>query len=174
MTTIRPPAPEWAPPAYAPAPRRRRSALPLAVAIVGLIASAALVVGIVALSQGPATPTTGPSAPAFTQDQIAAAKADLCSTWSLASAAIKVETNHSNDPALARVALTNSASMMEAAVADHPALTRDDRDTALAVARASRRVAAISSTAAVGTPDFNAAIDAGNSASNAMQSRCAG
>lgn len=124
MTTTRPPAPpQWAPgfgSSIRPASNRR---LPAALAIVGLLAIAALVIGIIALTQTPASPVNataqqaGPISPEHTYsaaDQTAA-KEKVCVTFEQTSGAVRVATSAPDgaEPIAAsvnaRAALTASA-----------------------------------------------------------------
>lgn len=98
MTVTQPPAPpQWAPgyPPPQPAPQRRMGA---PVVVVGLIAVAALIVGIVSLVSGAsdrtvATPTATSVAPTFTSAERAAAKDHVCTTFSSVMQSIKTATN---------------------------------------------------------------------------------
>ncbi|MCV7026636.1 hypothetical protein H7I77_25345 [Mycolicibacterium novocastrense] len=181
MTTTRPPTtapPQWAP-SYGP-PARQGAGGRLATLLVGLVALAALVVGIIGLAKSPSpTPASSPAAssppastsPAFTADEVATAQNSLCTTWSAASRAVKEETNRTDNPALARVALTNSAAMIDSA-AQNPALTPQNREAAAAVSGAYRNLTAVSSIAPPGTPEFQEAVDGANQAARQMQAVC--
>jgi len=98
MTVTQPPAPpQWAPgyPPPQPAPQRR---MVVPVVVVGLIAVAALIVGIISLagssSERPvAAATSTPAVPTFTPAEHAAAKDRVCTTFSSVVQSIKTATN---------------------------------------------------------------------------------
>jgi hypothetical protein len=150
--------------------------LAIAVAVVGLIAVAALVVGIVGLARPTSTTggnhvtTTSAAAATFTPDQIASAKKNLCSVYQVASRSVKQDTN-GGDMALARVSLTNAGGMLDAA-ADNPALGGNERDAARALASAYRNVVAIGSVFDRTSPVGQASLDDANRADAAMAAMC--
>ena len=72
--------------------------------------------------------------PTHSAAETAAAQRQLCDTYTLAARAVQVDTNGS-DRALARIALTNAAVMLDKAAAD-PALDAKHRDAARALATA--------------------------------------
>ena len=74
--------------------------------------------------------------PTHSAAETAAAQRQLCDTYTLAARAVQVDTNGS-DKALARIALTNAAVMLDNAAAD-PALDATHRDAARALATAYR------------------------------------
>lgn len=122
MTVTQPPAPpHWAP-GYAP-PRptpNRRMAVP--VVIVGLIAVAALIVGIVGLTDRPsaqpaAVPTSAPAAPAFTDADRAAAKEKVCTTFSNVVQSIRTATNVADGPEPIATSVNARAAMATGALA---------------------------------------------------------
>ncbi|PQM51286.1 MULTISPECIES: hypothetical protein [Mycolicibacter] len=122
--TITPPP--W--PAPSTARPNSRTAPGLA-AIAALLAVAALIVGIVALTR------PAPS-PRYSDAQRNAAQAELCSTYKLASKAMNIATNvPDGDVAVARLSLTNGALMLLTAASD-PALETKYRDAARALANA--------------------------------------
>ncbi|BBY33755.1 hypothetical protein [Mycolicibacter minnesotensis] len=79
----------------------------------------------------------------YTATQRAAAKAQLCSKYMLASDAVNIETN-GNDAAFARIAAANGAIILEAAAID-PALDNEYRDAALSLAQAYQTMTATAS-----------------------------
>lgn len=101
MTVTQPPAPpQSAPPFWPPPPVRRRSS-GVFTAIVGLIAVAALIVGIVSLATRPAAttvavPSPAPAAPAFTNADRNTAKERVCKTFSSVSDGVSTATNASD------------------------------------------------------------------------------
>lgn len=97
-------------------------------AVVGVVlAMAALIVALVALSRAASTP-------AYSAAEKAAAQANLCSRYRLAANAARVDTT-SSEAALARISTTNGALMLETAAAN-PALDGQFREAALALATA--------------------------------------
>ena len=103
MTVTQPPAPpQWAPgyPPPQPAPQRR---MVVPVVVVGLIAVAALIVGIISLagssSDRPvAAPTSTPAVPTFTDAEHAAAKDRVCATFNSVAHSISVATTVPDGP----------------------------------------------------------------------------
>ena len=128
-STSRPPAGQWTPTQATQTPPRSRiwPAFALA-AIATVVAVAALIVALTHSTHAasPAT-TTGPT---YTAAETAAAQRQLCDTYKLVARAVQVDTNGS-DKALARIALTNAAVMLDNAAAN-PAL---DANTATPHAR---------------------------------------
>jgi hypothetical protein len=150
--------------------------LATAVVVIGLIAMAALVVGIIGLTR-PTQTTAGDrvvspptAAPTFTPDQIASAKKNLCSVYQVAAKSVQVDTN-ATDVAIARVAVANAAGMLDDAV-DNPALGGSERDAARTLASAYRNVNAISSVFDKTSPVFQSALDDVNRADAVMAAMC--
>ena len=178
-TTTRPPtSPQWAAP-YGSGPPARRGRTPtIALGVVGLLALAALILGIIGLTRQTSTTSASststmpaaPAAPAFTAGETAAAHKQFCAVVDLAVRAVKSETN-GPDRALARIALTNSAAMIESA-SSNPALSADDRDAARSVAEAYWATVATSSVAASDTPQFQASVDQANQAASRIVAVC--
>lgn len=146
-------------------------------AVVGLIAVAALVVGIIGLARptsttggSPATTTSAP-VPGFAPDQVASAKKNLCTVYQVAAKSVREDTN-STDIAIARVSLTNAAGMLDAA-ADNPALGGGERDAARTLASSYRTVVAIASVFDKASPVLQSSLDDANRADAAMAALCA-
>jgi hypothetical protein len=143
--------------------------------VVGLIAVAALVVGIIDLARpnssasGTVSTAASPS-PTFTPDQVASAKKELCSTYQLAAHSVNVDT-HASDTALARIALVNGAGLLDAAAAN-PALSANDRDAARALASAYRTSNAVSSDTDASSPLYQMTIDEITRTNAAMAAIC--
>ncbi|WP_142282203.1 hypothetical protein [Mycobacterium sp. IEC1808] len=141
----------------------------------GLIAVAALVVGIIALTR-PTTssagkaPTAATPSPTFTPDQVASAKKELCSAYQLAAHSVNVDT-HASDAAIARVSLVNGAGLLDAAAAN-PALSASDRDAARALASAYRTSNAVSSGTDPASPQYQRTIDEVNRLDDVMAAIC--
>jgi hypothetical protein len=143
--------------------------------VIGLIAVAALVVGIIDLTRptstasGKASTTASPS-PTFTPDQVASAKKELCSAYQLAAHSVKADTN-SADTAIARISLTNAAGILDAA-ANNPVLNNADRDSAHKLAAAYRTIDAVSSVFDKTSLVFQQSVDEANQADAAMAAVC--
>ena len=168
-STHQPTAGQWTPayPAH-PAPRSRTwPAIALAV-IATVVAAAAL---IVALTNTTPPPPTTP-VPTYTAAETAAAQKQLCDTYKLVARAVQVDTN-GNNPAFARIALTNAAVMLDNAASD-PALDAKHRDAARALATAYLMDTAESSNDAASDAEFRAAVDAVNAKDAVMKKVCGG
>lgn len=170
-----PPATQWVPPTDTTR-RTSSSRIAILLATVGiLVATAALVIGIVDLarpaSRGPGT-SPAPATPSttFTPEQAAGAKKDLCSAYQLAARSVKADTN-SADTVIARISLTNAAGILDAA-ANNPALADGERDTARKLAAAYRTIDAISSNFDKTSPVFQQSVDEANQADAAMAALC--
>jgi hypothetical protein len=143
--------------------------------VVGLVAVAALVVGIIDLARptssasGTVSAMPAPS-PTFTPDQAASAKKELCSAYQLAARSVNADT-HSSDTALARISLANGAGMLDAAAAN-PALSTNDRDAARALASAYRTSNAVSSDTDVASPLYQMTLDEAKRADAVMAAIC--
>lgn len=118
---------------------------------------------IVALSR-----PTGPAAPSAAEQS--AANARLCARFRLASAVTHVETN-GGGPALASIALTNSAVMLEDAAAD-PAVDRKHQDAALDLAVAYQDMTAKGSVLTQGAAEGTQLIAQTNAKEQALRDLC--
>jgi hypothetical protein len=148
-------------------PTRRSGAwLPIALAALAtVVAIAALVVALTRPSGSSASSTT----PTYTDAQISAAQKQLCDTYKQAAQAVQTETN-GTDKALARIAVSNSAGMLDDAAANQ-ALDAKFRDPARALATAYRTSNAVGS---VGTDaQYRAAVDDIVAKDAAMRQVCA-
>ncbi|MEZ0382935.1 MULTISPECIES: hypothetical protein [Mycobacteriaceae] len=141
-------------------PHRRTAITPAAVT--GLLALAALIVAIVALVR----PSPRPD---YTAAEKAAAQAQLCDNYKLASRAAHIETAPDGDTALARISMINGALMLETAARD-PALAGEYRDAARALAAAYQNMAATGSLA--DPAKYQVAIDATNAKVGKMEELC--
>jgi hypothetical protein len=170
-----PPPAQWTPPAELSRPASS-GRIAIALVVVGLIAVAALVIGIIDLSRpsssgaGKASTAAAPS-PTFAPEQVASAKKELCSAYHLAAHSVNIDT-HSSDTALARISLANGAGMLDAAAAN-PALSANDRDAARTLASAYRTSNAVSSdTTDVAAPLYQRTLDDIAQANTAMAAIC--
>jgi len=169
-----PPPAQWTPPGQ-PGGRASNGRIVIALVVVGLIAVAALVVGIIDLTRpsssgaGKASTPASPS-PTFTPDQVASAKKELCSAYQVAARSVKQDTN-ATDVAIARVSVTNAAGMLDAAT-DNPALGSNERDAARNLAAAYRNADAISSVFDKTSSVFQQAVDDVNRLDGVMAAMC--
>jgi hypothetical protein len=165
----RPPAGQWPQGQSTQPPPRARTWPAVALAAIALVAAvAALIAALTKSTPTPPSPTT--TVPTHSAAETAAAQRQLCDTYTLAARAVQVETNGS-DKALARVALTNAAAMLENAAAD-PALDATHRDAVRALANAYRTTNALAS----GGTDaqWQASLDDTNAKDAVMKKVCGG
>lgn len=168
-----PPNPtQWAP-AFPPQPPRSRIWPAVALAAVAvLLGGAALVVALTRPTGGSSTvSSTTSTTPSYTAEQTAAAHQKLCDSYKLASRAVQIETNGSNQ-AFAGIATVNGAVMLEEAVNTNPGLPQSERAAALALAEAYSNVAATSSLAGGQDPAWQSALDDANAKDAAMKKVC--
>lgn len=133
---------QWAPvfPTQPPPHSRMWPAVMLA-GIAALIAIAALIVSLARpVTAGTSTRTTPPS---YTEAEVSKSQRQLCDTYKLAARSVQIDTN-GTDKALARIALSNAAGMLDAGAAD-PAIDTNLRDAARELATAYRTSNAVSS-----------------------------
>jgi len=154
-STSRRPAGQWTP-AYPTQPTSRSRIWP-AIALAAIAAVVAVAALVVALTYSPTAPPPTTTAPTYTAAETAAAQKQLCDTYKLVARAVGVDTN-GGDKALARIALTNAAAMLDNAAAN-PALDANHRDAARALASAYLTDTAKSSSNAFTEPEFRAALD---------------
>lgn len=152
-----------------PRPRSRTWPAVVIAAIAALLAAVAVTV---ALTRPTDLGTKAvPRVPIYTAAETAAAQRQLCETYDLAARAVGVDT-HGNNPALARIALTNAAAMLDDADAD-PALDAKHRDAASALAKAYRTLTAKSSSDAFTEAEYQAALGDVNAKEAIMKEACA-
>ncbi|MGZ4513310.1 MAG: hypothetical protein ACXVX5_01000 [Mycobacterium sp.] len=150
-----PPSGQWMPP-YAPQPVARPFAWP-AIALSAIATVAAVAALVVALTKPTASvPAMAPGAPTYTAAEAAVAQRELCETYKLAARAIAVDTA-GTDRALARIADTNGAVMLEMAAAN-PALDSQHRDAARALAAAYAAVTAKGNSVVANDAEYRAAL----------------
>ena len=118
-----------------------------------VVAIAALVVGL--MRPTATKPTTTSNPPTYSAAETSAAQRRLCDTYKLAARSVETDTN-GTDKALARVALSNAAGMLDDAATD-PAIDAKLRDAVRALAAAYRTSNALSSFAA--DAEYRAALD---------------
>jgi hypothetical protein len=145
------------PPTSSPRPTgglRAWAAIALA-AIAAVVAVAALIVALTRPSSSAGSATT--KAPTYSATDIAAAQQQLCDTYKLVAKAVQVDTA-GTDKALARIADTNGAVMLDLAAAN-VALDAAHRDAARALAAAYGTVTAMGNSVVASDADYRAAID---------------
>lgn len=166
-----PDATQWAP--GFPIQRQSRSRTWPAVVLAGVGTIVAIAALVVVLTRPTTTkPTSTTTAPTSSAAEASAAQHKLCDTYNLAARAVGVDTN-GNNPALARIALTNAASMLDSVDAD-PALDSRDRDAARTLAAAYRTLTAKSSSDAFTEAEYRAALDDVGVKDAAMKKVCGG
>jgi hypothetical protein len=175
VTNPQPPAPAQSTPPAEPGGPASNGRVVLALVVIGLIAVAALVVGIVDLARpnssgASAAPTSVTPSPIFTPDQVASAKKNLCSVYQVASRSVNADTN-GTDIAIARISLTNAAGMLDMA-ADNLALGQSERDAARTLASAYHTYVAAASVFDKTSPIMQNALDDANRADGAMATIC--
>ncbi|ARG56896.1 hypothetical protein B1T45_14950 [Mycobacterium kansasii] len=138
-------------------------------ALATLVAVAALIVALGGPKPAPPPPTG--AVPTYTAAETAAAQQQLCDTYKLAARAVGVDTN-GNNPALARIALTNAAAMLDNADGDL-ALDARHRNAARALAAAYRTLTAKSSSDAFTEAEYRAALADVNAREATMKEVCA-
>lgn len=146
----------WAPPFPGP-PRLRSRPWPAVVlaAIATAVSIAALVIALTRhSSESPAAKSTAPS---YSGAEVSGAQQQLCDTYKLVAKAVQADTNGDN-PALARIATTNGAVMLDN-VAGNPALDAAHRDAARALAATYLRTTAMGNRDVATDSDFRAALD---------------
>ncbi|MGO9155719.1 hypothetical protein [Mycobacterium sp.] len=155
-STNRPPAEQWTPPHATHLPPRSRTWPAVAVAAIALVVAVAALIVALTHSTHAASPatTTGPT---YTAADTSAAQRQLCDTYKLAARAVQIDTN-GNNPALARIADTNGAVMLDMAAAN-PALDATHRDAARALATAYVMATAKGNADVASDAEFRAAID---------------
>jgi hypothetical protein len=170
-STIRPSTSGQWPATYpAQSTQRPRPWLGIAMAVTAAVAVAALIVALTRPTA--ASPSATTTVPTYTASETAAAQRQLCDTYKLAAQAAQVDTA-GTDKALARIATTNGALILEIAAAN-PAVDAKHRDAALALAAAYLTDTAKSSSDAVTEAEFRAALDDVKAKDAAMKQVCGG
>ncbi|MGO8851678.1 hypothetical protein [Mycobacterium sp.] len=175
-STTRPPTEAWAP--SFPTKPTPRSGSGRAIALTALaLAAIAVVLAAAVLTVTFTHPvhkasSTASKVPTYTSAETSAAQQQLCDTYKLAARAVGVDTN-GNNPAFARIALTNAAAMLDNADAD-PALDKKDRNAARALATAYRTLTAKSSSDAFAESEYREALDEVKAKDAAMKQVCGG
>ncbi|WP_234812294.1 hypothetical protein [Mycolicibacter longobardus] len=125
---------------------------------------AALALGIAAVSR----PTPSRT---YTAAEGAAAQSILCDRYKLAARSVQIETKTPDNVALARIALTNGAVMLETAAAD-PALDTSARDAARALALGYQDLTVMGTSGVVGEAQFQDAMNAVNDKDRVLKELC--
>ncbi len=157
-------------PASSPMPRPRSWPAIVVAAIAAVVAVGALIVALInSTSPAPSAATTTPT---YTAAETAAAQRQLCDMYKLAAQAVQIDTAGS-DKALARIATTNGAVMLEMAAAN-PALDASDRDAARALAKTYMTLTAKGSYGVATDAEYQAALDDLIGKDAAMKKVCGG
>ncbi|OSC26134.1 hypothetical protein B8W69_17050 [Mycobacterium vulneris] len=165
-----PPAGGWPPPHFSQPVSRPRPWLAMALALTAAIAVAAMVLALTrpTASKSVATTTT----PTYSAAETGAAQKILCDTYKLVARAVEVDTS-GNDKALARIADTNGAVMLNMA-STAPTLDTNHREAARALAIAYGTVTAMGNSAVATDADYRAALDDVIAKDAAMKKVCGG
>lgn len=169
-----PPNPmQWPPPfPMQPPPRPRAWSAIILATIAVLLGAAALVVALTRTVGSPSTTSaTTSTPPSYTAEQTAAAHQKLCDAYKLASRAVQIETNGTNQ-AFAGIATVNGAVMLQEAVNNNPGLAPSERAAALALAEAYSNVAATSSLAGGQDPAWQSALNDANAKDASLKKIC--
>jgi hypothetical protein len=154
-STSRPPAGQWPPTQAIPTPARSRTWPALALAAIATVVAVAALIVALSNSRHAASPAT--TAPTYTAAEAAAALRQLCDTYKLAAQAVAIDTG-GGDKALARIATTNGALMLDMAAAN-PALDANHRDAARALAMAYGTLTAKGTYGIATDAEYQAALD---------------
>jgi hypothetical protein len=167
--SVQRPEGSWPPPYFQQPASRPRPWLAIAVGVTAALAVAALVV---ALTRPTASrPTPAVAAPAHPPAEVSAAGRQLCDTYKLVARAVDVDTG-GQDRALARIATTNGAVMLDNAAANQ-ALEAKPRDAARALAAAYGTLTAMGSNVVATDAQYQAALDDITAKDAVMKSVCA-
>ncbi|OBI94822.1 hypothetical protein A5625_08805 [Mycobacterium sp. 1465703.0] len=162
-------SPQWTPvfPTQ-PQPHPRTWPAVVLAAVATTVAIAALVV---ALTRPTAPKSPIPvTAPSYSAAETSLAQRQLCDTYKVAAKSVEVDTNGA-DKALARIALSNAAGMLDAGAAA-PAVDAKLRDAARALAAAYRMSNALGSVAT--DAEYQAALDDIVAKDATMKKACSG
>ncbi|OBI07891.1 hypothetical protein A5679_10025 [Mycobacterium scrofulaceum] len=143
----------------------------VALAFASAVAIAALILALTRSTTANTT-MTSTTAPARRPGEVASAQQHLCETYKLVARAVQVDTN-GTDKALARIAATNAALMLENA-ADDSALDARQSDVARALATAYLMATAKATSGVVSDSEWQAALDDVIAKDAAMKQVCGG
>ncbi|WP_082950293.1 MULTISPECIES: hypothetical protein [unclassified Mycobacterium] len=143
----------------------------IALALTAAVAVGALIVALTRPTDTRSSVTTA-AAHTYSAAEISAAQQELCVTYRLAAHAVQVDTA-GTDKALARIATTNSAVMLDNAAAS-PALDAKHRDAARTLAAAYLTATAKSSNEVANDAEWQAAVDDVNAKDAVMKQVCSG
>ena len=170
-STNRPSAEQRTPTHATHTPPRSRSWPTVALAAIAfVVAVAALIVALTNSTRPVPPPQT--TVPTYTAAQTAAAQRQLCDTYKLVAQAAQIDTA-GTDKALARIALTNGALMLDDGAAN-PALDASHRDAARALAMAYETLTAKGTYGVVNDALYQAALDDATTKDAAMKKVCGG
>ncbi|MGD1283470.1 hypothetical protein ACKUUR_23905 [Mycobacterium seoulense] len=138
-------------------------------AIATLLGAAALILALIRPSAS--TPSSVTTSPTYTAADTSTAHQKLCDAYRLAARAVQIETNGAS-PERAGIAEVNGAMILGDAVGASPAIAPDDRDAAVALARAYNNLAAVASLN--DNSRWQSALDDANAKDAAMKKVCGG
>ncbi|WP_083198716.1 hypothetical protein [Mycobacterium malmoense] len=170
--TAHPPGGNWPPSNSAQPASRSFPWQAIALALTAAVAVGALIVAVTRPTVTATSPSTTATAPTPDLTAIAAAQQQLCDVYKLAAQAAQVDTA-GTDKALARIATTNGALLLEMA-ADNPVLDAKHRDAAHALAMAYGTLTAKGSAGVATDAEYQAALTDAISKDAAMKKVCGG
>lgn len=156
-------------PHFPPPVSRPRPWIASALVVTAAVAVTALVVALIRPTAS--KPVMITTAPTYTAVETSAALKSLCDTYKLAAREVDVDTG-GQDRALARVATTNGAVMLDNAAAS-PALVAKARDAARALAAVYGTLTAMGSNSVATDAQYQAALDDITAKDAVMKSVCA-
>jgi hypothetical protein len=169
-STNRPSAEQWTPTHATRTPPRSRTWPAVALAAIAFVVAVAALV--VALTNSTHTASPATAVPTYTAAESAAAQRQLCNTYKLAAQAVATDTG-GGDKALARIATTNGALILDMAAAN-PALDANYRATARALAIAYGTLTAKGTYGIATDAEYQAALDDIIAKDAAMKKVCGG
>ncbi|OBG76326.1 hypothetical protein A9X05_24515 [Mycobacterium sp. E3298] len=166
------PGGNWPPSNWAQSASRSFPWQAIALALTAAIAVGALIIALTRPTVTGTSPSTTTTAPTADPTAIAAAQQQLCDVYKLAAQVAQVDTA-GTDKALARIATTNGALLLEMAAAD-PVLDANHRDAAHALAMAYGALTAKGSAGVATDAEYQAALTDAISKDAAMKKVCGG
>lgn len=138
--------------------------------VLGVIAIALAAVALFTRSAAPAA-QPAPVTPTYSASDTSAAQQRMCDAYRLAASEIQADTTTGADKAIARIATTNAAVLLDAA-ANNPALDPKLRDAAWALSAAYAKVTASGSGAVATDQQYQAALTDSATKANELRDLC--
>lgn len=137
-----------------------------------VISAIAIILAAIALFTRAAAPASAPaSPPAHSAADISAAERHMCDTYRLAASEVVADTGNGAEMAIARIATTNAAVLLDVAASD-PALDPKLRDAARALSAAYAKVTASKSSAVATDQQYQEAIADSATKAGALRDMC--